>query len=178
MLKPEATKIFSDFASKVFIPHIFSQFHKVSHVNLEWDRYIVDSLKASTRAKRGKVQRRVVAEAFQEIGRDFFLWRAIKLSFLSFCQRLYLCHLVKKINCWSSLMSLPAAKFGVTISMYPQRGTFSYVAPCKSHRTQWSSESYYTNSGYRCGIVCIRCTDVSFRICIWIWQTLLVLGSS
>lgn len=62
MLKPEATKTFSDFASKVFIPHILLYFHKVSRVDLVWDRYVTDSLKASTRAKRGKVvQRRVVA---------------------------------------------------------------------------------------------------------------------
>ena len=54
MLKPEATKTFSDFASKVFIPNILSHFHKVSCVDLVWDRYIADSLKTSTRVKRGK----------------------------------------------------------------------------------------------------------------------------
>ena len=64
MLKPEATKTFSDFASKVFIPHILLHFHKVSRVDLVWDRYVADSLKASTRAKCGKgVQRRVVPGA-------------------------------------------------------------------------------------------------------------------
>ena len=64
MLKPEATKTFSDFASKVFIPHILLHFHKVSRVDLVWDRYVADSLKASTRAKRGKgVRRCVVAGA-------------------------------------------------------------------------------------------------------------------
>ena len=40
MLKPEATKTFSDFASKVFIPNILSHFHKVSRVDLGWDRYV------------------------------------------------------------------------------------------------------------------------------------------
>ena len=63
MLKPEATKTFSDFASNVFIPNILSHFHKVSRVNLVWDRYVADSLKTSTRVKRGKgVRRHVEAE--------------------------------------------------------------------------------------------------------------------
>ena len=62
MLKLEATKTFPDFASKVFVPHILLHFHKVSRVDLVWDRYVADSLKASTRAKHGKgVRRRVVA---------------------------------------------------------------------------------------------------------------------
>ena len=53
MLKPDATKTFSDFASKVFVPHILLQ-----------DRYVANSLKASTRVKRGKgVRRRIVAGA-------------------------------------------------------------------------------------------------------------------
>ena len=47
MLKPEAAKTFSDFASKVFVPHILSHLCKVSHVDLVLDRYVVDSLKAS-----------------------------------------------------------------------------------------------------------------------------------
>ena len=41
------SKIFSDFASKVLVPHILSYFCKVSCVDLVWDRYVVDSLKAS-----------------------------------------------------------------------------------------------------------------------------------
>ena len=50
------------------------------------------------------------ATSFQEIGKDFFVWRAIRLNFLSFCQGFCLYHSVKKINNLLSLkMSLLSA---------------------------------------------------------------------
>ena len=60
MLKPAAVKNFAEYASQIFIPYIFSQFENASRVDLVWDRYLNDTLKGTTRAKRGKgVRRRV-----------------------------------------------------------------------------------------------------------------------
>ena len=65
MLKPAAAvKCFAEYASQIFIPYILSQFQNASRVDLVWDRYLEDTLKGTTRAKRGKgVRRRVVGGA-------------------------------------------------------------------------------------------------------------------
>ena len=64
MLKPGATETFEEYAHQVFIPYISEQFRHVSRLDLVWDSYVVDSLKATARAKRGKgVRRRVVDSA-------------------------------------------------------------------------------------------------------------------
>ncbi len=64
MLKPGAAKTFEEYAHQVFIPHITEKFHHVSRLDLVWDRYLADTLKATARLKRGKgVRRRVVGSA-------------------------------------------------------------------------------------------------------------------
>ena len=64
ILKAASVKNFIEYASQIFIPYILSQFQNASRVDLVWDSYLEDSLKGTTRAKRGKgVRRRVVAEA-------------------------------------------------------------------------------------------------------------------
>ena len=60
MLRPGAAKTFFDYAQKVFSPYILSQLEHVSRVDVVWDEYFPESLKAETRSKRGKgVRRRV-----------------------------------------------------------------------------------------------------------------------
>jgi hypothetical protein len=60
MLRPGASKMFSDYAKQVFIPHIMSQLQHVCRLDVVWDEYFPESLKAETRSKRGKgVRRRV-----------------------------------------------------------------------------------------------------------------------
>ena len=63
MLKPTACKNFREYAQEIFIPYMSTRFQSSSRLDLVWDTYRADSLKASARAKRGKgVRRRVVAE--------------------------------------------------------------------------------------------------------------------
>jgi hypothetical protein len=60
MLAPGNAKTFSDYASQVFLPYITSQLQHRSRVDIVWDEYLPDSLKADTRKKRGKgIRRRV-----------------------------------------------------------------------------------------------------------------------
>ena len=54
MLKPGTAKTFEEYAHQVFIPYVVGQFRYVSRLDLVWDSYIVDSLKASAREKRGQ----------------------------------------------------------------------------------------------------------------------------
>ena len=64
MLKPGTSKTFEEYAHQVFLPYISGQLRHVSRLDLVWDSYVVDTLKATARAKRGKgVRRRVVASA-------------------------------------------------------------------------------------------------------------------
>ena len=62
MLRPGSAKTFSDYALQVFLPYVASQLQQASRVDIVWDEYRPDSLKAETRVKRGKgVRRRVEA---------------------------------------------------------------------------------------------------------------------
>lgn len=55
-------KIFSEYADTVFVPYVDRELklHNAHRIDLVWDAYIADSIKASTRQKRGKIIRRRV----------------------------------------------------------------------------------------------------------------------
>jgi hypothetical protein len=61
MLRPGTAKTFQDYANGVFLPYISSQLQQVIRLDIVWDVYMPDSLKAHTRSKRGKGVRRRVA---------------------------------------------------------------------------------------------------------------------
>ena len=46
MLKPSSVKTFNDYAHVIFIPSLNRKFESMSRVDLVWDRYLSDSLKA------------------------------------------------------------------------------------------------------------------------------------
>ena len=60
-LPTEAVRIFSEHAGKVFIPYVKKQLERATRVDVVWDTYVPDSLKESTREKRGKGIRRKVS---------------------------------------------------------------------------------------------------------------------
>ena len=60
MLRPGPARTFQNYASDVFVPYITSQLQYVSRLDIIWDVYVPESLKADTHSKRGKgVRRRV-----------------------------------------------------------------------------------------------------------------------
>ena len=64
MMKPSAAKTSDEYAQQVFIPYLSSQLRSVSRVDIVWDTYNYDSLKATARAKHGKgVKRHLVGKA-------------------------------------------------------------------------------------------------------------------
>jgi len=63
MLHPVQCKTFADYATKIFVPHIKSQLNKVFRLDLVWDQYLSNSLKAATRSKRGSGMRRKVVSS-------------------------------------------------------------------------------------------------------------------
>ena len=54
MLKPGDSKTFQQYTYEVFIPYISGQLQNASQLDLVWDSYVADSLKATAWAKRGK----------------------------------------------------------------------------------------------------------------------------
>ena len=64
MLKPGSSETFEEYAHKIFIPYISGQLQHVSRLDLVWDSYVANTLKATAREKRGKgIRQRVVASA-------------------------------------------------------------------------------------------------------------------
>jgi hypothetical protein len=64
-LEPRTAKTFNEYAVTVFLPYIDRQLqlHEAQRIDLVWDSYIPDSLKASARQKRGKgIRRRVLGK--------------------------------------------------------------------------------------------------------------------
>ncbi len=60
ILSTKAVSTFNEYAEHVFIPYLIDQLQKSSRIDVVWDTYIADSLKESTREKRGKGLRRKV----------------------------------------------------------------------------------------------------------------------
>ena len=52
---------FDDYADTIFIPHLLNQLKNSKRVDVVWDTYVADSLKESTRDKRGTGNRRKVS---------------------------------------------------------------------------------------------------------------------
>ena len=61
MLNPVAAKTFQEYVNIVFAPYISTQLENFHKLDLVWDVYLPDSLKGTTRQKRGKSVRKRVA---------------------------------------------------------------------------------------------------------------------
>ena len=60
MLNTGMAKTFQEYADMVFLPYVSDQLATTNRVDIVWDTYITDSLKETTRQKRGKGIRRQV----------------------------------------------------------------------------------------------------------------------
>jgi len=61
MLKPGTSRTFQEYGKRVFAPYISALLEKSNRIDLVWDVYLLTSLKASTRQRRGKGARKRVA---------------------------------------------------------------------------------------------------------------------
>ncbi len=61
LLPTETVSTFAEYTDKVFIPYVKKQLERTTRVDIVWDTYAPDSLKESTREKRGKGIRRKVS---------------------------------------------------------------------------------------------------------------------
>ena len=53
LLPTETVSTFAEYMDKVFIPYAKKQLERTTRVDVVWDTYVPDSLKESTRDKRG-----------------------------------------------------------------------------------------------------------------------------
>ena len=60
ILSPVTLDTFQDYSNSVFLPYNFEQLQSVRRLDIVWDVYLADSLKAGTKSKRGQGQRRKV----------------------------------------------------------------------------------------------------------------------
>ena len=56
MLNPVTAKTFLDYAEQVFLPYVSAQLENTTRLDIVWDVYQTDSLKSTTRQKRGKLR--------------------------------------------------------------------------------------------------------------------------
>ena len=71
MLKPIPNSTFEEYITGVFTTHINNQLKDVVRLDLIWDRYLYDSLKGTTREKRGKGARRRVSTKVNSNWQEF-----------------------------------------------------------------------------------------------------------
>ena len=62
LLKPGKQSTFGEYATNIFVPKVTKELQTVERLNAVFDTYKKDSLKATTRQKRGKGLRRKVEE--------------------------------------------------------------------------------------------------------------------
>ena len=73
MLKPQFCKNSMEYIEKIFLPYIKQSIENVQKLDLVWDEYIPNNLKASTRQKRGTgARRRVLPSMVPRNWQEFF----------------------------------------------------------------------------------------------------------
>ncbi|CAC5369406.1 unnamed protein product [Mytilus coruscus] len=124
MLKPSTSRTFDDYADLIFCPYIRKHLETVARVDVVWDAYIENSLKAATRSKRGKrIRRRVksknkIPQNWQSFLRDDDNKKEL-LSFLS--QQLAQQNFAEKVV---------VATNALDALCYPPHDDVSSLAPC------------------------------------------------
>ena len=79
-LSTAGAKTFIEYANKIFIPYLSKQLRVANRLDVVWDSYFPDSLKESTRDKRGKGVRRKVSALtklptnWMDFLRDSMVW--------------------------------------------------------------------------------------------------------
>ena len=93
MLIPGTAKTFQEYTDTVFIPYLSNQLATAQRVDIVWEVYIKDSLKDSTREKRGRgIQRRVSSTTqLPKNWKDFLHVNENKTALFKFLARKVIC---------------------------------------------------------------------------------------
>ena len=123
MLKPIGVTTFEQYAQDIFKPYIMSQLNAVDRVDIVWDTYKVDSLKSSTREKRGKgIRRRVTpSTAFPKNWKISCALMTIKNNYFTISHRfLLLGRPIQTRRSWSQtvLKCFSSSRYNIACSMF------------------------------------------------------------
>lgn len=125
MLKPVGVRTFEQYAMDVFKPYIISRLQSVARLDIVWDMYIENSLKSSTRQKRGKGKRRrvVPSAAIPKNWQDFLREDANKTELFAY--------LSQCCNGWNTDPNKElVATYGESVLVLPAREDVSSLSPC------------------------------------------------
>ena len=125
MLKPGDTKTFDEYAHRIFIPYIMRQLQNSTRLDLVWDSYRADSLKTSTREKRGKGVRRRVVQSGTMPGnwQSFLRVDENKVELFSFLSKV----LVESFNEKDKELVVTD---GEAVLRVPEQDNINLLAPC------------------------------------------------
>ena len=124
-LRPEGCKTFGDYAAKIFLPYIHKAQSQAQRVDVIWDQYFDNSLKAQTRELRasGPIQRRRVgvSSPTPKNWHQFLRLNSNKTDLFKFLND----ELMEKTSADKPLIVTD----GANVLCSPPRDT-SYIAPC------------------------------------------------
>ena len=125
MLKPGLSRTFREYSEQVFVPYLSKWMEKVQRLDIVWDMYLSTSLKASTRAKRGKGSRqRVIPNApIPANWQDFLRMDDNKTELFE-----YLAMQIVLVDAPGK--NIVATK-GQTVLTYPGRNDITNLSPCE-----------------------------------------------
>ena len=122
---PVAAKTFQDYVNIVFAPYISTQLEKVHRLDFVWDIYLADSLKGTTRKKRGKgIRKRVVpSTVMPKNWKDFLRVDQNKTELFGFLSR-------EAIRLPIADGNEMYATCGTEVLCFPAESELTSLAPC------------------------------------------------
>ena len=125
MLNPGTAKTFGEYAEKVFIPFVLSQYKSATRLDLVWDRYLPGSLKSMARESRGKGVRRRVGHSVAVPGQwqNFLRVDENKTELFSFLST----EVIKSVENQSKELVVTLES---EVLIAPPRMHFESLAPC------------------------------------------------
>ena len=143
MLKTGTATTFAQYSESVFIPYVQKCIQSVQRVDIVWDQYKQDSLKADTREKRGKLKgiRRKVAASTKLPGnwQDFLKDDTNKEELFSFSHK---CSLLSHLS-WGKNGGLnkrccnPIQSGFFNATLFPRRSWYKNVFSHEAHDWKW-----------------------------------------
>lgn len=124
MVSPGAARTFKDYTDNVFMPYIMKQLQPVRRVDIIWDVYRQDSLKAATREKRGCGTHKRVTSSSQipKNSKSFVCGNEKKTELFYFlAKQVESCHIEGKKLYTTYEEDVLSSSRGDDLELYPQR---------------------------------------------------------
>ena len=185
ILKLGSAKTFKEYSEVVFLPFAQSKLQKTNRVDIIWDEYTQDSLKATTRNKRGKGTRRRVQPDTKLPGN----WQAF-LRIDDNRKELFAFPAQESVKIESEGKIIGLSTFGKLILLNSPAANTSRLSPCTHEEADttkassacswcsywWMPLIYALHCGYICSCL-VYCFDYADKLDrnidpVWDWQNM------